>query len=147
MSLPLLAGERAVAQQLRTSATKLSPALISTRASSTLGLTAATPARFFSSRPTRAAPVARLAPAIIPRATMAYSTASSTTPADPREKDLSIPNKAVQAVFDKNGGPCRMVEYDPSKIELKNGECLVRITYTGVCHTYVSPAPTGGFTA
>lgn len=58
--------------------------------------------------------------------------------ADPREKDLKIPTNAVKAVFDKKGGPVRMVNYDPSRVKLNVGEVLVRITYSGVCHTCVS---------
>lgn len=56
---------------------------------------------------------------------------------DPREQQLQVPTSATKAVFDKVGGPVKFVTYDPSKVELKPGEVLVRITYSGVCHTYV----------
>ncbi|KDN50374.1 GroES-like protein [Tilletiaria anomala UBC 951] len=48
---------------------------------------------------------------------------------------LDIPNKATRAIFDKLGGPIKNDIYDPSLINLQNGEALVRVFYSGVCHT------------
>lgn len=58
---------------------------------------------------------------------------------DVREQQLEVPVSATKAVFDQVGGPVKFVTYDPSQVQLKPGEVLVRITYSGVCHTYVSP--------
>lgn len=58
--------------------------------------------------------------------------------ADAREQQLQVPTSATKAVFDTVGGPVKFVTYDPSSVELQPGQVLVRVTYTGVCHTYVS---------
>lgn len=57
--------------------------------------------------------------------------------AEPREHSLIVPTSATKAVFDKVGGPIKLVEYDPSKIDLKPGQVLIHITYTSACHTFV----------
>lgn len=58
---------------------------------------------------------------------------------DVREKQLNVPSVATKAVFKKTGGPIEFVQYNPDAIQLKEGEVLVRITYSGVCHTCVCP--------
>lgn len=60
---------------------------------------------------------------------------------DVRETQLDVPATATKAIFRQKGGPIEFVQYDPNKVELKPGEVLVRITYTGVCHTCVASPP------
>lgn len=57
---------------------------------------------------------------------------------DPREKDLTVPNEARRAIFDTVGGPIKFETYNPSAIQLQEGQVLVRILYTGVCHSCVN---------
>lgn len=133
----VLASERALAQQLRAAPSKMNTRLLGTSVVQPLGLKVAvgtTRLLSLSHRPSRTLGHS-LAPATSAARSATYSTAAPQR--DPREKDLAIPNKAVKAIFDQSGGPCRMVTYDPSQVQLKEGEVLVRITYTGVCHTYV----------
>jgi len=50
--------------------------------------------------------------------------------------DLSVPKTQKVAMFEKSGGPVQIVErpvVQPS--ELKAGEVLVKVMYSGVCHT------------
>ncbi|PWN50398.1 GroES-like protein [Violaceomyces palustris] len=64
-------------------------------------------------------------------------TASNTTSSsaiDPREKKLDVPGQHKAAIFDKKGGPVS-VRTVPVARELKHGEALVRVIYSGVCHT------------
>ncbi len=53
---------------------------------------------------------------------------------DPREQQLEISGQNRVAVFDKQGGPV-LIKDVPIQQDLKRGEALVRVIYTGVCHT------------
>jgi len=49
---------------------------------------------------------------------------------------MSIPKKALGAFFESKGGPVEIKEYNVVQPEdLKNGEALVKVEYSGVCHT------------
>ncbi|CAE6397638.1 unnamed protein product [Rhizoctonia solani] len=62
------------------------------------------------------------------------TTMASTHPAT----DLAIPLKQKAAIVEKSGGPVKIVEKPVTQIsELKTGEVLVKILYSGVCHTDV----------
>ncbi|CAE6397657.1 unnamed protein product [Rhizoctonia solani] len=52
--------------------------------------------------------------------------------------DLAIPLKQKAAIVEKSGGLVKIVEKPVTQIsELKTGEVLVKILYSGVCHTDV----------
>ncbi|KAJ1601943.1 hypothetical protein NDA14_007925 [Ustilago hordei] len=53
---------------------------------------------------------------------------------DPREQQLEVQGQNRVAIFDKQGGPVSIKDV-PIQRELKRGEALVRVIYTGVCHT------------
>lgn len=47
-----------------------------------------------------------------------------------------IPTTAKRAIFYKTGGPVTVEDYQvPQQKDLKPGEALVKLEYTGVCHT------------
>lgn len=55
---------------------------------------------------------------------------------DPRESALSIPKTHKVAIFTQKGGPVAVKEVPvPQQSDLKPGEALVRVIYSGVCHT------------
>ncbi|ETS63202.1 hypothetical protein PaG_02985 [Moesziomyces aphidis] len=53
---------------------------------------------------------------------------------DPREQQLDVSGQNRVAIFDKQGGPVSIKDV-PVQKQLKRGEALVRVIYTGVCHT------------
>lgn len=53
---------------------------------------------------------------------------------DPREQQLNVSGQNRVAIFDKQGGPVSIKDV-PVQKQLKRGEALVRVIYTGVCHT------------
>ncbi len=59
----------------------------------------------------------------------------STSKAKKVEPVQPIPRKAMRAVFDKVGGPMTIQEYDPTLLKMRHDEVLVRLAYSGVCHT------------
>ncbi|EST07927.1 Alcohol dehydrogenase GroES-like protein [Kalmanozyma brasiliensis GHG001] len=65
---------------------------------------------------------------------MAPSATSSHSHADAREQDLQISGQNRVAIFDKQGGPVSVKDV-PIQRDLKRGEALVRVIYSGVCHT------------
>ncbi|KAK0521709.1 alcohol dehydrogenase [Tilletia horrida] len=62
---------------------------------------------------------------------------SSHTAIDPREKDLSIPKHARAAFSYKDHGPIELKQDHPvvQPDELERGQVLVRMLFSGVCHT------------
>ncbi|CBQ72223.1 probable ADH1-alcohol dehydrogenase I [Sporisorium reilianum SRZ2] len=65
---------------------------------------------------------------------MAPAATSSHSHADPREQQLQVSGQNRVAIFDKQGGPVSVKDV-PIQKELKRGEALVRVIYSGVCHT------------
>ncbi|KAJ9477925.1 Alcohol dehydrogenase 3, mitochondrial [Pseudozyma hubeiensis] len=65
---------------------------------------------------------------------MAPAATSSKSNADPREQQLNISGQNRVAIFDKKGGPVSVKDV-PIQRDLKRGEALVRVIYSGVCHT------------
>lgn len=53
---------------------------------------------------------------------------------DPREQQLEVSGQNRVAIFDKQGGPVSIKDV-PVQQQLKRGEALVRVIYSGVCHT------------
>lgn len=53
---------------------------------------------------------------------------------DPRETQLDVPQQHKAAVVDGPGGKVQIKDI-PTPQKLKRGECLVKIIYSGICHT------------
>ncbi|KAJ1027043.1 hypothetical protein NDA18_003062 [Ustilago nuda] len=64
----------------------------------------------------------------------AATSSRSQSARDPREQQLEVQGQNRVAIFDKQGGPVSIKDV-PIQRELKRGEALVRVIYTGVCHT------------
>lgn len=64
----------------------------------------------------------------------AATSSRSHTAQDPREQQLDVSGQNRVAIFDKQGGPVSIKDV-PVQKQLKRGEALVRVIYTGVCHT------------
>ncbi|SPO22191.1 probable ADH1 - alcohol dehydrogenase I [Ustilago trichophora] len=64
----------------------------------------------------------------------AATTSRSPSTQDPREQQLEIKGQNRVAIFDKQGGPVSIKDL-PIQQNLKRGEALVRVIYSGVCHT------------
>ncbi|SOV04928.1 probable ADH1 - alcohol dehydrogenase I [Ustilago sp. UG-2017a] len=64
----------------------------------------------------------------------AATSSRSQSAQDPREQQLEVQGQNRVAIFDKQGGPVSIKDV-PIQRELKRGEALVRVIYTGVCHT------------
>ncbi|KAN0061220.1 alcohol dehydrogenase [Thecaphora frezii] len=65
---------------------------------------------------------------------MTASASSSSSAIDPRESRLDVPQSHRAAVFDQKGGPVELRHVAVER-NLKRGQALVRLIYTGVCHT------------
>jgi propanol-preferring alcohol dehydrogenase len=53
---------------------------------------------------------------------------------DPREKQLNVPKRHKVAIFREQGGPITIEDADVVH-DLPRGQALVRVIYSGVCHT------------